>query len=105
MYEFLEGHGLIQMILLILFIGLQFKLSLKKDGKQGSIILWLMGILMVLQTTSQSINQKELLNYYSGIDVIVDFSIEAKLYTISLMILGFIHCICRIKVISKQSDH
>ena len=32
MYEFLEGHGLIQMILLILFIGLQFKLSLKKDG-------------------------------------------------------------------------
>ena len=30
MYEFLEGHGLIQMILLILFIGLQFKLSLKK---------------------------------------------------------------------------
>ena len=104
MYEFLEGHGLIQMILLILFIGLQFKLSLKKDGKQGSIILWLMGILMVLQTTSQSINQKELLNYYSGIDVIVDFFTEAKLYTISLMILGFIHCICRIKV-SKQSDH
>ena len=44
-------------------IAIKSKLSLKKDGKQGSIILWLMGILMVLQTTSQSINQKELLNY------------------------------------------
>ena len=105
MYEFLEGHGLIQMILLILFIGLQFKLSLKKDGKQGSIILWLMGILMVLQTTSQSINQKELLNYYSGIDVIVDFFTEAKLYTFTLMLLGFIHCICRIKLMTKQNNN
>ena len=39
MYEFLEGHGLIQMILLILFIGLQFKLSLKKDGKQAKVLI------------------------------------------------------------------
>lgn len=103
MYEFLEGHLMIQMILLMLLIVVQIKLSLKSDGRQATIILWIVGVLMVIQTAQKSI-QQEITSYYGGgLSIIVDFLMKAKLYTITLMILGFIHCICRIIVITKQN--
>lgn len=96
---------MIWMVLLILLIGVQIKTSLKETPKQGSISLWIVFGLILIQTAIQSVNQGETFNYYSGFDVIFNFFTEAKLYTFTLMILGFIHCICRIKIMTKQNNH
>lgn len=67
MHEFLESHLMIWMLLLILLIGVQIKTSLKETPKQGSIILWIIFALILIQTAMQSVNQEETVGLMSSL--------------------------------------